>query len=136
MYIAAAPLALGLLLGIAGFFTFVVAPALHRILTKDQAAALTRAIFPTYYLVVGVLALGASIGLVAREPYMSKLMLGAALLALLCRQVLTPRIDRARDAREAGDAAAARRFARLHRLAMILNVAIMGAAAVATVIHV
>jgi hypothetical protein len=136
MYIAAAPLALGLLLGIAGFFTFVIAPAAHRILPKEQAAALTRAIFPTYYLSVGVLALGASIGLVAREPYMSKLMLGAALVAFVCRQVLTPRINRTRDAREAGDAAAGKRFARLHRLSMILNFAIMGAAAVATVIHV
>lgn len=136
MYIAAAPLALGLLLGCMGLFTFLIAPTAHRLLPKDQAAAFTRALFPTYYLVIGLLAAGASIGLVAREPYMSKLMLAAALVALFCRQVLTPMINRARDAREAGTAGADRRFARLHKVSIVLNFVIMGAAAVATVIHV
>jgi hypothetical protein len=136
MYIAAAPLALGLLLGVAVFFSFVVAPQAHRILSKEDAGALTRALFPTYHAIVGVLALGASIGLVAREPYMSKLMLFAALVALFCRQFLTPRLNRLREAREAGDAGAARRFGQLHRVSVVLNFVTIGCAAVATVIHV
>ena len=136
MYIAAAPLALGLLLGGMGFFTFVIAPTAHRVLPADQAALFTRTVFPTYWLIVGVLAVGASIGLVAREPYMSKLMLAAALIALFCRQVLTPLVNRARDARAAGAAGAERRFARLHRASMILNFVVMGCAGIATVIHV
>jgi hypothetical protein len=136
MYIAAAPLALGALLGAMGFFTFLVAPLAHRVLSKDQAAAFTRALFPHYYAFAGIAALAACVGLVGKEPYMSMLMLATAALALFCRQVLTPWINRARDARESGDAKAGARFARLHSLSMILNFVIMGAAAVATVIHV
>jgi hypothetical protein len=136
LYIAAGPLALGIMLGGMGVFSFLVAPTAHRLLPKDQAATFTRAMFPRYYLFAGAAAAAAAVGLVGREPYMAMMMVVVAGVALLCRQVLSPMLDRARDAREAGDAAAGRRFALLHKVSAGLNMGMMGAAAVATVVHV
>lgn len=136
MHIAAAPLSLGILLGGMAFFSFLVAPMAHRLLSAEDAGRFLRALFPTYYLYVAIWAAAAGIGLVAKEPWMSKLMIAVALVAVFCRQVLTPAINRARDRRSAGDAKAGTRFALLHRASVILNFVMFGAGLMATVIHV
>ena len=136
MHVAAAPLALGLLLGGMGFFSFIVAPTAFRALPPEGAAVFVRRLFPRYYLYVAAAAGIAGLGLVAREPWMSALMLGVASVALFCRQVLTPAINRARDRELSGDAAAGRRFALMHRASVALNFVMFGAGLVAAVVHV
>jgi hypothetical protein len=136
MYIAAAPLALGLMLGAMAFFSFFVAPTAFRVMDEKDAARFVRALFPYYYLFIAVAALAAVAGLVAKEPWMSKLMLLVAAVALFCRQILTPAINRLRDRELEGDAKAGRRFALLHRLSVWLNYFMFGGGLVATAIHV
>ena len=136
MYIAAAPLSLGLLLGGMGFFSFIIAPTAFRALSPEDAAAFVRRLFPTYYLYIALTAGLACVGLVGKEPYMSVLMLTVAGVAMICRQVLTPAINRARDRELSGDDAAGRRFALLHRGSVALNFAMLAAGLTATVVHV
>lgn len=136
LYIAAAPLSLGILLGGMAFFSFLVAPKLFQTVPEDHAARFVRAMFPTYYLFIAVFAAAAGVGLVAREPYMSKLMIAVAAVAVICRQILTPAMNRASDAAKAGDGRAGKRFDRLHKLSVVLNFVMFGAGLTATVVHV
>ncbi len=132
---AVAPFALGLMLGGMGLFSFLVAPTAFAALKAEDAGRFVRALFPRYYLFVAACALLASVGLVGANPVLSKVMIGAAALAVLARQVLTPQINALRDRHLAGDAAAGRWFDRLHKASVGLNVAMMGAAAAAFALH-
>ncbi|MEM9168180.1 MAG: DUF4149 domain-containing protein [Pseudomonadota bacterium] len=116
-------LSLAVLVGGMTFFPAVVAPRVFKTLDADAASRFLRDLFPGYYafiiLASGIAAL-AAIGLDWR--YAAALALIAATTAPI-RQVLTPQLNRWRDAELAGDAAAGARFKRGHRLSVLVNIA-------------
>lgn len=116
---------LGVLIGSMLFFAAVVAPTVFRALPAEHAGPFLRRLFPRYYAWGFVVAALATL-LAALAGAAPAAIVVAALIALgfgVARQLLVPRINRARDAELAGDAAAGRRFARLHRLSVLLNLA-------------
>lgn len=116
---------LGALIGSMLFFAAIVAPTVFRALPAEHAGPFLRRLFPRYYAWGFSLAALASL-LAALAGATPAAIVVLALIALgfgFARQVLVPRINRARDAELAGDAAAGRRFARLHRLSVLLNLA-------------
>ena len=106
------------------FFAFVYAPLVFIKLGAEAGGRFIRAVFPVYYVAMGAVSVAAAVllafGSAAR---------GADALAMACigivfffaRFVLLPVINRSRDAGQAGDAAAQRRFDRLHRLSVGVN---------------
>lgn len=117
-------LAAALLLGAMAFFSFIVAPMVFVTLEAPLAARVIRALFPVYYLVI--IGLGAATALplaIAGRPVDAAAMAFVAGFAALLRQGLLPRLDALRAAKEAGDAVAVRRFARLHRASVAVNMA-------------
>ncbi len=117
--------ALGALIGSMLFFAAVVAPTVFRALPAEPAGKFLRRLFPRYYAWGFVVAaLATLLAAIARAT--PAVIVICALIALgfvVARQVLVPRINRARDAELAGDAEAGRRFARLHRFSVLLNLA-------------
>ena len=108
------------------FFIFLTAPVLFGVLGQNDAGKVVRALFPRYYL------LGTMCGLVLVSVQLGRgllwywggmirpaIVLFSILTAinLYSRQVLTPAINRARDAGQNDK----RRFDRLHRRSMLLN---------------
>lgn len=116
---------LGVLIGSMLFFAAVVAPTVFRALPAEHAGPFLRRLFPRYYAWgAGVAALATLLAVAAgAAPAVTALCALIALGFVFARQVLVPRINRARDAELAGDAPAGRRFARLHRLSVLLNAA-------------
>lgn len=115
------------------FFAAVVAPQVFRSLPADQAGVFLRALFPNYYLWGLIVSVAATLAALAYSGTISLLCGIVALLFLFARQQLMPRINAARDAALASDSASDRRFARLHRASVIINViqllALLGIAA-------
>jgi hypothetical protein len=103
------------------FFSFVMAPLIFAQLDEATAGRLIRAVFPWYYILLGVLSLLAGILLFASAPLESGMMLGVASLALVSRQLLMPRINRLRDRAKGGDVLAETQFNQLHRLSVVIN---------------
>lgn len=117
-------LAGALLLGAMAFFSFIVAPMVFVQLEAPLAARVIRALFPAYYLVITGLGAATALPLaIAGRPADAAAMAFVAGFAALLRQGLLPRLDALRAAKEAGDAAAAQRFARLHRASVAVNMA-------------
>ena len=113
-------LAIGITLGAMLFFSACVAPLVFMRLQPDIAGRFIRALFPWYY---GFGFIGSSLSalLCARTaPGAAGLAFATALGFLVARQALMPAINAARDASMA-DAAAARRFERLHRASVAVN---------------
>lgn len=125
-------LALGLTLGGMGLFTFMIAPLAFRLLPAEMAGRFVRGTFPWYYAFTIVAGAFAVIGCVGHGPIASKIMAVVTLLAILQRQVLTPRINAARDA----GAAAKRRFAWLHGGAVAINLVQILATLAAAIVYV
>jgi Domain of unknown function (DUF4149) len=120
-----AGLALALTWGGMTFFSTVLAPLVFTKLPSETAGAFIREVFPWYYLALGITALLALLFLL---PGIGRGLAWPAALAALtlagfvvARQVLMPRINRARDRRTAGDPGAGRRFQRLHRVSVLIN---------------
>jgi hypothetical protein len=108
-------------LGSIVFFSLVVAPTVHAILERPDAARLMRAIFPRYYL-FGVLCGGLAIAsalVVANDLKLTVPLVIATVLSAYARQVLTPALDEAR--RSSDD----ERFGRLHVQSVRLNLVAM-----------
>ena len=119
---AVALLAAALLFGGMAFFAAVLAPLVFTALPAGAAGPFIRRIFPVYYLwVIAAAAAGAVCLLPMRLPDALGLGIVAATTVWL-RQGLMPRINMLSDAAQAGDAAAAPRFARAHRLSVAANV--------------
>lgn len=102
-------------------YSFGFAPLLFAQLPAEAAGRLLRVAFPWYYLFVLATALLAALVLSPRDPVAGAAMVAVAGLGVLARQGLMPRINAARDAHTAGEAAAKRRFDRLHRASVVLN---------------
>jgi hypothetical protein len=113
-------LAIGITLGVMLFFSACVAPLVFLRLEASVAGRFIRALFPLYY-AAGIVGSGLAAMLCAGEaPVAAALAFATCLGFVVARQVLIPAIDAARDASMA-DPAAARRFARLHRSSVSIN---------------
>ena len=121
-------LAAACLLGGMVFFGAVMAPLVFSKLDAASSGPFIRATFPRYYAYVLVASgLGAA-GLAALDPVSSVVLLLVAAVTAWLFWGLMPRINALRDAELAGDAAAAPRFARLHRASVLVNAAQLVAA--------
>lgn len=120
-------IATALCLGGMILFTIVIAPTIHRALPRETAGQFLRVLFPAYHLFVFATAAGAAVALIPLSGTAAGIMAALAGLAIWSRQVLTPRINALGEQRAAGDADAARRFSRLHRLSVIANIMMMAA---------
>jgi hypothetical protein len=104
-------------LGSIVFFSFVVAPTVHAVLERPDAARLMRTMFPRYYLfgmICGGIALACAIA-TANDLKLTVPLVVATVLSAYARQVLTPALDEAR--RDSDDD----RFASLHVQSVRLN---------------
>ena len=122
--------ATALCLGGMVFFAACVAPLVFSRLPAEYAGRFIRGLFPIYYLYVLGLSAAAAVALMPLSLVAAGLAGAVALSALWLRQVLMKTINRLSDAAQAGDAAAGRRFARMHRLSVIMNVLQMAVLAV------
>jgi hypothetical protein len=103
-------------------FSFGVAPFVFRTFPAEEASRVLRLAFPWYYLfVIAVAALGAALVLAAGDARSAVVMAIVALIGMFARQILMPLINAAREGRAAGEAAATRRFGRLHGFSVLLN---------------
>ena len=125
-----AAVALGAML----LFVGVVTPAAFASLGPDGASRYLRVLFPRYYVALAVICLAVAIlasvaPTTAPEPSpkaswpLPAAALFGVLGSLFARQVLTPRINAARDAMVGGDAAAGATFRSLHRSSVLLHLA-------------
>ncbi len=131
-YIAAA-----LTFGGMTFFSAVTAPMVFIKLDEKTAGTFIRAMFPWYYLFVIVTAILGALTLLTIVPYASLGLAVAAVLALVSRQGLMPRINGARDQALDGDEEAGKRFDKLHQLSVNLNgIGLVGALAAIVLIAV
>ncbi len=110
------------LLGGMVFFSAVMAPLVFTKLEAETAARFIRQVFPRYYVYVGSLSAVAALALAVHRPWDALAMALVAGAAAVSRQMLMPRINALRDRELAGDAAAAPRFAALHRATVVINV--------------
>lgn len=121
--------ATAILLGGMVGFSFLFAPLVFLKLPAETAGPFIRSVFPWYYLFVLGAASLAALAAAVVDPAVGFAMAGVAVLGLLAREVLMPAINRARDRHLGGEAAAGRRFERLHRSSVAINFAQMAAAA-------
>lgn len=137
---------LGAGLGVQIFLSFMMAPAVFRLVDRGPAVRLMEGLFPGYYgfgLVVSGLALAVAVALAARERS-ARLRWGAAVLlgvvvlgTVYAGQVLLPQARTARiraQSAPAGDLAPLE-FSRLHRRAVLVNIALFGVGALALALH-
>jgi hypothetical protein len=111
----------GIVLGAMVFFSCVIAPLIFAKLDGNVAGSLIREIFPWYYLFVIALSGLAALAAATLAPGEAIALAAVSLAGVVARQLLMPRINRARDASLAGDPAAMNRFSRLHRLSVWIN---------------
>lgn len=107
------------------FFPAVVAPRVFAVLEPDDAGRFLRHLFPGYYAFLIVTSAVAAIAAALlgdaafNWPF---LVLGLiALSTAWVRQILTPQLNRWRDAELDGDTVAAGKFKRGHRLSVVIN---------------
>ncbi|MEM8630257.1 MAG: DUF4149 domain-containing protein [Pseudomonadota bacterium] len=108
-------------------FSFGFAAFVFKAMPADQAGAVLREAFPWYYLFVVAFSALAAVVFTWVDPFSAALLALTAASAIYARQGLMPRINRARDAQLAGDAAAKRRFGRLHGASVVLKFIQLGA---------
>ncbi|WP_372501512.1 DUF4149 domain-containing protein [Tistrella mobilis] len=119
------------MLGAMVFFSGIVAPTVFTTLDPQPAARLIRRIFPRYYLLIILTGFVTALAAAFAARWLPALLFTlVAALGLIARHGILPAVNRARDAELAGDLAAGRRFARLHRASVILNVVQLVIAAV------
>lgn len=126
-------LAAAITLGGMVFFAAGIAPLVFRILEEWTAARFIRALFPVYYLFMVIASAVAGLALLPLQPVWGVLLLAVAAGFVVARQVIVPATNRHRDLELAGGseaAAAGRRFALLHLVSVLLNLAQMVGVAV------
>ena len=117
----AATLLVALVLGGMVFFAAMFTPLIFAKLETETASGFIRQVFPVYYRVMAALSIVAALPIWYRAE--AWVMAAVAALFIVAMVALMPAINRARDARTAGDQAARRRFALLHRLSVLINLA-------------
>ena len=106
------------------FFAFVYAPLVFIKLGTEAGGRFIREVFPVYYVSMGAVSIAAAVLLAFASAARGADALAMACIGivfLLARFVLLPVINRSRDAGLAGDVAAQKRFDRLHRLSVGVN---------------
>jgi len=103
-------------------FASVVAPTTFAALDATAGQRFLRRIFPRYYLFLAAASGLATACVIPFHPRLGTLLALIALSTVVVRQLVMPRINAARDAELAGDAAAGARFRLLHRAAVVVNV--------------
>jgi flagellar biosynthesis protein FlhB len=103
-------------------FAAAVAPLVHKVLDKERARTLTRAIFPVYYLVLAIMA-----GLASIAGFLVNVAAGLVLAViaagfLFARQVMTPRINALNDEVARGSTIQAGPAKMLHAWSVRMNV--------------
>lgn len=117
-----AQLATGVLFGSMVFFAVVMAPLVFTKLPAQTAGQFIRQVFPVYYL-WGMAVSGFALLMALGANLVDVILLALVGLGFVyARQLLMPEIDRQRDAAQAGDEDAKRRFAGLHRQSVVINV--------------
>lgn len=105
------------------FFSFIIAPLVHRRLPPEHSGPFIREAFSIYYPVMAVLTGFAAL---TTRPFWPAAFLGLVAIGfVLAHLVLRPTVNGLADRRAAGDAAATAEFKRLHGLGMLLNLAQM-----------
>jgi len=113
-------------LGAMIFFSAAIAPTVFQALPENHSGSFLRAIFPKYFLINGLLAgIAALMLMIAGLPVLGVVLVIAATAMIAVRYLAIPRINAARDASLAGDAAAKTRFDQLHRATVLINLAEM-----------
>ncbi len=107
-----------LMMGGMVFFAFVLTPIAFTRMSEAGGAEVIRTTFPYYYRVMAVLSVGASLMVTGSTEAIVLAANGITFALVLI--FLRPRVVRAREARDAGDAAAAT-FQRLHRASVAIN---------------
>ena len=106
------------------FFAFVYAPLVFVKLGTEAGGRFIREVFPVYYLAMGAASIAAaallSFASAARDAD-ALAMACIGIVFLLARFVLLPIVNRNRDAGQAGDVAAKKRFDLLHRASVTVN---------------
>lgn len=114
--------ATAILLGAMLFFSFALTPMVFINLEAAVAAGFVRRLFPLYYLIIIILGAAAALTLaVAERPIPASLMAVVAGFAVMTRQLLIPRLDALREAKDAGDERAMAQFKALHRFSVVVN---------------
>ena len=106
------------------FFAFVYAPLVFIKLGTQAGGRFIRDVFPVYYLSMGATSIAAAVPLAVGSAARGADALAMACIGIvffLARFVLLPIINRDRDAGQAGDVAAKKRFDALHRVSVIVN---------------
>lgn len=110
-----------LTLGAMAFFGLGVAPVVHKVLDKDRAGTVTRALFPVYYLV-----LATTCALAAVPAFLINVAAGIVLVVIaggfvFARQVMMPRINALREEVKRGSIAAKGPFEMMHAWSVRMN---------------
>lgn len=114
------------ILGAMLFFAAIVTPTVFTALPAEQASLYLRALFPRYYLALGLVSAAAALlALTTENAIAVALLAGCAAIFLFGRFVAVPAINAARDGRNAGDAKGERAFKAWHRAMVIANLAQM-----------
>ncbi len=113
----------GLVMGGMAFYAFFMTPLVFYHLERPVAAVFLRNVFPKYYRVMAVLSALAAVPIWYRNEALA--LAAIALIFVLVNLLLLPQINRARDARDAGDNAGEARFKHLHRVSVLINLAQM-----------
>ena len=118
------------------FFAFLYAPLVFIKLGTEIGGRFIREVFPIYYVAMGATSIVAAVLLAFASAARSVDALAMActgIVFFLARFVLLPIINRNRDAGQAGDFAAKKRFDALHRASVTVNALQMLAVAVVLV---
>ncbi len=110
-----------ILLGSMIFFALIVAPLAISHLDRRSASVYLRAFFPRYYSWGAIVTAIALLGALSSGPVLIALLALTLAGFIYCRQSLMHRINHYSDLEKAGDAAAGKRFARLHRFSVLIN---------------
>ena len=133
---AAGLVAVAAVFGGMAFFAFVYAPLVFIKLGTEAGGRFIREVFPVYYVAMGAASIAAAallaFGSAARGADATA-MACIGVVFFLARFLLLPVINRNRDAGQAGDVAAKKRFDALHRMSVIVNLAQMVAVLVVLV---
>jgi len=121
MAAALGDLATALVFGGMAVFSFLVVPAAFRALGRADAAKLMGALFPVYYRVMAIASAVAAVAFAVAGRPEEWALAGVALGFVGLLYLLRPALDAARALREAGKPEGERRFARLHRLSVGIN---------------
>lgn len=121
---AAGLVAVAAVFGGMAFFAFVYAPLVFIKLGAENGGRFIREVFPVYYVAMGGTSFAAAILLAFASAARGAdaLAMGCiGVVFLLARFTLLPAINRNRDAGQAGDLAAKKRFDALHRASVVVN---------------